>query len=349
MTLTEEGSGNRPLTVLSLSFGADTGGQGVRTAQAFRRHAPDWHVRHAAASSGFIQYPFDLPWRRGTLQRLYESADVIHANNTYSGLAGFERMATRRGRARNPGMVMHHHGSRFRADPWPVLEESYERGAVQLTSTLDLVTIAPDVLTWLPSPYNLAAMRAYRDAAKGTRRDDGRVRIAHAPTSRRVKSTDQLVAAVKILARSYPVDLDLIEGVTWDECLRRKAEADIYFDQIVLGYGGNAVEAWAMGIPVVCGTSDPGEPMRPIGWTPYVGELTRALMLRTFGTLPFAEATHETLVSDLEALVADDVKREQYAALGELHVQRWHDEAFVVGMLQDAYRRAADARAEVAA
>ena len=111
------------------------------------------------------------------------------------------------------------------------------------------------------------------------------VRIAHAPTNRAIKSTDALIAVVEAFrAEGLPVELDLIEQVTLGECLARKAAADIYFDQVILGYGCNAIEAWGMGIPVIAG-ADP--------WT-----LER--MRREFdGRLPFLVATEETIADVL--------------------------------------------------
>ncbi|NIV39132.1 MAG: hypothetical protein GWN58_59865, partial [Anaerolineae bacterium] len=37
------------------------------------------------------------------------------------------------------------------------------------------------------------------------------------------------------------------------KCLQRKARSHLYIDQFLMGYGTNALEAWAMGIPVVAG------------------------------------------------------------------------------------------------
>ena len=33
----------------------------------------------------------------------------------------------------------------------------------------------------------------------------------------------------------------------------RKGRADVFVDQMILGYGCNAIEAWGMGIPVIAG------------------------------------------------------------------------------------------------
>src|SRR6185369_446611 len=106
-------------------------------------------------------------------------------------------------------------------------------------------------------------------------------RIVHAPTNRTLKHTDLFLEAVRQLTEEgLPIDLDLIEGQTHSECMARKAQADIVFDQLAFGYGCNAVEAWGMGIPVIAGAEDQ--------WV-----LNR--MDQEWGGLPFMLATTQNL------------------------------------------------------
>lgn len=151
------------------------------------------------------------------------------------------------------------------------------------------------------------------------------IRIAHAPTNRQVKSTDLLIKAVdRLKAEGFDVELDLIERRSWAECLGRKATADIYFDQVGLGYGNNAIEAWAMGIPVIAGASDP-----------VLDE-----MERRFGELPFYHATLETIYDALKELVEDPKLRERYGRLGYQYAKQWHDGPIVVDRLKAIYSKA---------
>jgi hypothetical protein len=146
-----------------------------------------------------------------------------------------------------------------------------------------------------------------------------RVRIFHSPTNRSLKQTDLLIAAVDRLANRYPVELEIVERVPWAECVRRKASADIVFDQVELGYGINAVEAMAMGIPVVAGIADP---------------LARAMMVEAWGSLPFVEATAATIADALEPLVADAAYRGEAGRLGRAHADRIHAPAAVARRYQ---------------
>lgn len=323
---------SRPLSVLSLQLGADTGGGGYRLHRAFARHAPTWSVRSMVASQNYIEYPIDLPYRSGSAQRLFEEVDVVHLHNQFAGLSRMERMAERRRRRARPPMVMHHHGTALRGpldgstpDDWrafaaPILAEQQARDAIGVVSTVDLSVLHP-ALTWMPTPYDLDWLASLRHAG-----DPARVVVAHAPTSRMVKSTHVFIAAMdRIMARHPHVSYDLIEQVSWNECLRRKAAADVFYDQMILGYGNNAIEAWGMGIPVIAGVE--------------FGEV-RERMTHEWGDLPFAEATVDSLEHVIEDMVCDVGLREFYARLGRRHVERFHDERVVVRNFQSVYRRA---------
>ncbi len=77
--------------------------------------------------------------------------------------------------------------------------------------------------------------------------------IAHSPSTKDKKGTDKFIRAINLLkANGYNVKSDIIHDVSYDECLRRKSEATIFFDQSEVGwYGNSAVEAMAFGIPTL--------------------------------------------------------------------------------------------------
>ena len=276
-------------------------------------------IRSAHRSEAYFEFPRDILWDRHTemeVRRLANEADVIHLNNSWKA---YQRL-----RLRKPALL-HHHGSLFRSNPAPLLAASRRLGFVQAVSTIDLLKIAPDELTWLPTAYDIDALVAFGAAHR--RDPDGRLRIVSAPTSRTWKSTDALEAAVRELqSEGLPVDLVLVEGKPWAECLTTKATADIYFDQVILGYGCNAIEAWGMGIPVVAG-ADPWATDR---------------MLSEYGTLPFYEATVDTIASSLRAMVKSPDLRAEYAERGMAHARRFHDERPALTRLVELYVRAID-------
>lgn len=256
----------------------------------------------------YLSYGRDLAWSREEAQRLYDEADVVHHKNQLDGYAWFDNGQ------RKPA-VLHHHGSRLRNNARGVATEAKSVGATNLVSTVDLELSLPGA-EWCPSPFDLEELARYRG------RPARILRIAQAPTNRQIKSTALVLRTLDRLSHRYSFEFDLIENVPWRACLSRKAKADIFIDQLVLGYGNNAIEAWAMGIPVVAGVERAD---------------VRARMLERWGDLPFYEAGPEDLESRLAELILSKSLREEWGERGRAHVQRWHDEINVVERLKDVY------------
>jgi hypothetical protein len=302
-------------SVLILAMGQDTAGQGIRIKQGFDRYRPGWTVRSVHSTPTYIRYPSDMAFDRRRVRELYDAADVVHLRNNLAGYEAFDQ-------GRGKPVVVHHHGSLFRARHRAIAASCRRVGAIQLVSTVDLLTHEPDT-RWLPAPYELSELA--KIAADARRPDDGKIRIAHAPTDRAIKGTDHFLAAVERIAQRYPVEAVLIERKPWRECLRLKATADIYYDQMILGYGCNTIEAWGLGLPVVAGAESP---------------VVRARMVKEWGRFPFVSATPRTLEARLTELVRSVELRREWAAIGLEHAQRFHAAEKVVDVLADVYASA---------
>lgn len=304
------------MKVLILCPRSDLAGVGIGIKQAFDGYSRDWQVRVVRAQDKVYDYPKDAGWAEKNA--LVDWADLVHVMEIPAAMP------------RGKKLVLHHHGSYFRWHRTTVLSEQRHRGAVGIVSTIDLLLLAPDDLTWIPAPYDV-------DWLYGMRRRHPRrpLRIVQCPTNRVTKNTDALLAAAERLSKDVPVEVDIVEGVTWAESLRRKADADIVFDQLLTGYGNNAVEAMAMGIPVIAGL-DPelaahhGHPI-PHG--------TQDEMLRRFGGLPYVSAHEESVYEALVQLVDVD-NRAAWGARGLAHVRKFHDQPVVVRQLEQVYLRA---------
>jgi glycosyltransferase involved in cell wall biosynthesis len=151
--------------------------------------------------------------------------------------------------------------------------------------------------------------------------DRARPLIVHAPSSRRRKGTEHVLAAVEAL----DADLELVEGLHHDEAFERYRAADIVVDQLNAGwYGLFAIEAMALGKPVVTFLHD---------------EAVRRTE-DAFGTrVPIVSATAETLREALRPLVADAARRRELGAESRAYVERVHDVERVADRLLDLYRR----------
>lgn len=354
------------MNALILSYALDTNGQNARFVKAAQKHGADvlnvlamgkadpagvvsrmsqaankgdeLRIRSIHATPNYLDMPHDNIWHRfrgspgpcpqhefacylrdADVLEIAEAADVIHLNNS--------EMAYRHFRLRKPALL-HHHGTLFRSNPDRMLSVAKNYRMQQCVSTIDLQRPAPDLLPWLPTAYDIDALTAYGEAHRRT--PDGRVRIVHAPTNRDFKHTALFLEAVRQLQEEgLPLDLDLIEGVTWAECMERKAKADILYDQIAYGYGCNAVEAWGMGIPVIAGADE---------WT-----LNR--MWTEWGTTPFFGSPSEPTTADslkdhIKRLASSAELRASWGEHGHAHVRKYHDEMPALAILAELYEKA---------
>ena len=304
------------MRVFGLTTGADTAGINVGIKRAFDKYAPDWHVDSMVASLNYIDYPVDVRYNRETLQELYDAADVVHLHNTLHAHHWYD------GGQGKPTVLMHHGLHNGSETPYPVMvKDAYQIGAVQVCSTLDMALYEP-VVKWLPPPVDIGRMRDIRRRHYRHRRV---LRVGHAPTDRTIKGTAAFEAAMRRLAETMPVEMVLIEKKPWTVCLTEKATVDVFFDQPKLGYGSNAIEAWAMGIPVIAGVA-------------HLGVMQG--MIDRWGQLPFYQASEDTLYEALRALVNDKALRAEYIRRGTAHVERWHDERVTVASLREIYASA---------
>lgn len=299
-----------------MSGGADVGGCGISLKRSFDRHAPGWEARAICRTETYLKYPTDILWEpldrttRSQVISLVRQADVLHLMDSERPLRDFAPYLS------GKKVVVHHLGTHFRRNPVAMSRICARYGATQVTDSIDLVR--PEV-SFEPVPADFDALSRLREEHF---QPSERIRIAHAPTRRAVKSTRTIVDAVERLQRRYPIDFDLIERVGHRECLERKARADIFIDQLMLGFGMNAIECWAMGIPVVSGLIDRQARERAFGM---------------WGGLPWEDATAETLEAVIERLVVDAGYRAEAGQRGTAHGLAWHSEAAVVDRMLAVY------------
>ena len=295
------------MRILNLGY-SDTGGCGWRTQQALNGHnGITYDV--AVGRQTWIRYP-TTPQRWEDRHTLAELADIHHARNTLKVLDGLPKRPT----------VIHYHGTQYRDNPHDANKAAANYGAQTLVSTVDLLEHAPHDAIWYGGPYNIPWL------AKHRRHTPGPLRVGHAPTVRTSKGTDQFLTSLATYQNNRGRGVDnhvrviLIERKPWLQALKIKGTCDVLFDQYTLGYGGNAVEAWAMGIPVISGAPQ------------HI--LDR--MLDMWGYLPFYPATPDTITDAIDHMRDPDV-RQEWAQRGLDHVQRYYTPEHARTLLTDVY------------
>jgi hypothetical protein len=249
-------------------------------------------------------------WR--ALARLLPRTDVFHF---YFGLTLVpKRLQFPLLRASGKKSVLHYLGSDIRGKPPGELAHGRRAGA-EIVGSYDAIRWVPHAEV-IPPGVDLAA---YEPAPPS---DRARPLIVHAPSSRRRKGTEHVLAA----AEGLDADLELVEGLHHEEARERYRAADIVVDQLNAGwYGLLAIEAMALGKPVVTFLHD---------------EAVRRTE-EAFGTrVPIVNASKETLRERLAALVAaGPAERRRMGAESRAYVERVHDLERVTDRLLDLYAR----------
>ena len=177
--------------------------------------------------------------------------------------------------------------------------------AIRWVPEAEMVPVGIDVANYTPVPPS----------------DRERPLVLHAPSNRRRKGTDYVIAACEQL----PVDLEIVEGLPHDEARRHFERADIVVDQLNAGwYGVFALEAMALGKPVLTFLHDEA-----------VRRTEEAFGVR----VPLVPTTKETLADDLRPLVASAEERRRIGAESRAFVEQVHDVDRVADRLLDIYSR----------
>lgn len=285
--------GRRGVNILHLHPGPDTGGQSMGGKAVLEDMGDE--VRVFVHGHHPFGYPKAQIWDDAAVRESMAWADTLVIHNDP---AVYDRVGSHR------NVIVHHHGSRFRSDPVRISEQAVRIGARQVVSTVDLLLHVPagHSVKWFPQIVDVERMQEIRSVTPRPSRPT----VVHAPTNKHIKGTRHVIGAKRDLRDE--MDIQIVMHQPWWACLMAKAKADVFVDQLNLGYGNNAIEAWAMGIPVMAGA------------TPDI----LAIMRSTFGETPFHVTDDKSLVSDLRAFMADDDLRRHWADVGQRHVDLYH-------------------------
>ena len=209
--------------------------------------------------------------------------------------------------------VMHYLGSDIRGKSPPQLSYGKKAGAEIVGSY--------DAIRWVPEAEVIPPGIDFSRIAPAPPSDRARPVILHAPSSRRRKGTEHVIAAVEGL----DADLEIVEGLHHEEAFERFRSADIVVDQLNAGwYGLFAIECMALGKPVVTFLHP-----EAVSRTEEAFETT----------VPIVSTTAETLRERLRPLVADIAERRRLGAASRAYVELVHDQERITDRLLDVYAR----------
>jgi len=156
---------------------------------------------------------------------------------------------------------------------------------------------------------------------------NGAVTIVHAPNHRAMKGTEFVIAACgQLRAEGLQAELRLLEGMTNAEVRRAMAEADIVVEQLLLGYGLNAMEGMSLGKPVISNLTDDR----------YYAAFRRETRL---AECPIVSTDPEHLLDVLRRLVTEPDEWARAGAAAREWVVEEHSYAAMARLWEGIYRR----------
>jgi hypothetical protein len=198
-----------------------------------------------------------------------------------------------------------------------------EQLAYGLAADAEIVS-SYDAIRWVPHADVVLPGIEVSQIEPAPPSDRKRPIVLHAPSSRKRKGTEHIVAAVEGL----DAELRVVEGLTHDEAFELYREADIVVDQLNAGwYGVFAIECLALGKPVVTFLHD---------------EAVRRTE-EAYGTkVPLVPTTNDTLRESLRPLVEDVALRQRIGAASRAYAEQVHDIEKIADQLVTLYERIQD-------
>jgi len=189
-----------------------------------------------------------------------------------------------------------------------------------------IYSLNPDLLHILPKnaeflPYSHISLKEWQPFY--TQLKSRPLKIGHAPTNRKVKGTELIISALETLkSQGYSFELVLVEGENNTNAKAIYEDLDILIDQLFCGwYGGLAVEAMALGKPVVAYIRNED--------LVFIPDQMRI-------DLPVINANPDTILCVLKSIL--EMPRDELYNLGicsRRFVEKWHDPIKIAERVKD--------------
>lgn len=191
-----------------------------------------------------------------------------------------------------------------------------------------IYAVNPDLLYVLPDnakfyPYSHISLDDW--TPQYTQLENRKLRIAHAPSHRKAKGTELILAALdKLKSEGFEFELVLIEGLSNQAAKKLYETADVFVDQLFSGwYGGLAVEAMALGKPVLV----------------YIrSDDLKFIPNEMASDLPFIDVSPDSIENGLRNLLL--MSRDELFALARksrAFVEKWHDPLKIASEMKSNY------------
>jgi len=184
----------------------------------------------------------------------------------------------------------------------------------------------PELRRYLPRgeflPYSSVDINAI---AVHPPKREGPPRIVHAPSDAAIKGTQRIVEAIEALQQHREFEFVLVQNMAHAQALQVYQTADLVIDQVLAGwYGGFAVEAMAMGKPVLCY-------LREEDFTVVPEEM--------ISDLPIQNVNPNHLQEDIASVLDHRSEWEEWSHRSRAFVEKWHNPRLIAAAMIELYKK----------
>lgn len=189
-----------------------------------------------------------IPGKYPEIQKIVNSADIIQVMHSSLG-----KMDIRLDFKKN--IVVHHGGTIYREQSLDINRLWNKKSRAVIIETPDLLHLGANNEYYVPAPVDTDQLYP-----KSYYNGDRPLKIAHYPSSAKMKGTDVIRKILHDLMKKFDFEISISEtAVPWKEHIERISKCDIYIDQLVPilkgklcgEYGVSTREAAALGKIVV--------------------------------------------------------------------------------------------------
>jgi len=277
------------MKILNISV-KDYAGVSIKLTQALQQNT-EHEVRNISLKKHRLEYPTDIVTKdKDILRKWTDWADIVNCFSTPKALV-----------KRPKNLIVTYIGTYYRKNPMAAHLRSKELGAKkELVAGLWMQDYGGFNFDWIPVTVPVDEWSKMKQEHKG------KPIICQSPTRFKMENAWKIVS---LLEKKRSIELMIIQGVNNNECLKLKSKADIYVGQFGKGYGVSALEAIAMGIPVI--TSMPNKEIRQIK--------------AKVGYIPHYNSEFNNLPEAVDRLVDDKKLYETYAKRSREYIRNFHD------------------------
>lgn len=302
----------------------DMAGAGYTLSHALNKR-DDVQAINIRAANNYINYPTIVDvkfYDRESCTKMILNADVIVFHTAVTPYLSAYKLDPKQ--LRDKKKLLYFHGSDCRYYGKQIMQqadEAFNGNFETLVSTPDLLESVPTA-HWLPVARSFSEIKTRyglcgqdHKALNALGGKAPKVTLGHAPTNQERKGSALFFKVITEMIQKNPlVEYQVIQNMTWDNCLRAMSTINVFYDQHLIGaYGLAAIEASIFKAAVFCKLNT---------------QVHDVIEKETGFSNPFIQwETEEEIRERSATLIASEKLRRQFGKAAHDYGKAVHDEA----------------------